>query len=105
MKSMDEKWRRLVAAARRAPRDDEFFLPPGFATRVAARACAGPVLRVSWVERLSLRAVIVSGLLALASAGVNYSLQAHSASANQPAEQGYFVVDDPAAIVLNAVGQ
>lgn len=65
--SPQEPWSRLVVAARRAPELPPAAAPFGFSTRVAALAFAAERRAVSVFERLSLRAVGVAGLLALAS--------------------------------------
>ena len=76
MKSDHTEWLRLVAAARRAPADSrDAAAPHGFSTRVAALAMAGgaegPLAAL--LERLSLLAVCVAGLLAAASVAANLS--------------------------------
>ncbi len=66
MKMNDESWRRLVAAARRAPGATDEQPPLGFSARVAARAMEMP--RVGWWnfgEGLAFR-----GLLAACALGV-----------------------------------
>ena len=71
MNSPLPEWSRLVAAARRAPRDtrDE-SAPYGFATRVAAQAMAGRghFLDASLLSRYGLRALGISCVLAVACA-------------------------------------
>jgi hypothetical protein len=71
MNSHHPEWSRLVAAARRAPRDtrDE-TAPYGFATRVASQAMAGRAhfLDASLLSRYGLRALGVSCVLAVACA-------------------------------------
>ena len=66
-------WSRLTAAARRAPDTRDTAAPYGFATRVAAQAMAIDRATGSLFERLSLRALGVACLLALASFAMNYS--------------------------------
>jgi len=65
-------WRRLVAAARRAPVEDEGSAPLGFSTRVAALALAREYPAISLFERLAPRAVMFACLLALGSVAFNY---------------------------------
>jgi hypothetical protein len=71
MNSPLPEWSRLVAAARRAPRNtrDE-SAPYGFATRVAAQAMAGRghFLDASLLSRYGLRALGISCVLAVACA-------------------------------------
>jgi hypothetical protein len=65
-------WSRLVAAARQAPDDRDASAPYGFATRIAALAVHPQRTMASLLERFSLRAVGIAGLLALASVAMNY---------------------------------
>jgi hypothetical protein len=71
MSTNPPEWSRLVATARRAPRDtrDE-AAPYGFATRVASRALSGRAhfLDASLLSRYGLRALGVSCVLAAACA-------------------------------------
>jgi len=72
MNPSDQKWSRLVAAARSTPDTRDDAAPYGFATRVAALALAqNPV--ASLLERFSLRALGLAALLALAFVAANYS--------------------------------
>lgn len=66
-------WSRLTRAVRQAREDRDAAAPYGFATRVAALAMAQERRVVSLFEAFALRAVAISGLLALASVAVNYS--------------------------------
>ena len=61
MNPPDQKWERLAAAARRANDPRDTAAPYGFATRVAALAMSPARVRVSLLERFSLRAVGVAG--------------------------------------------
>ena len=65
-------WRRLIAAARRAPVVGEASAPLGFSTRVAALALAVECPTSSLFERLAPRAVMFACLLALGSVAFNY---------------------------------
>ena len=70
MNPNEQAWRRLAAAARRAPaeaRDDA--APLGFAARVAARAMAEDYPRVSLLEQFSLRALGAACLLTVGALG------------------------------------
>ena len=73
MKPQDQKWPRLTAAARRAADDRDTAAPYGFATRVAALAMARERIAVSLLERFSLRALGLAGLLALVCVAANFS--------------------------------
>ena len=68
MSTHDNDWKRLIAAARRAPDDArETSAPHGFATRVLAAARAAERAEgASLFERYALRALGVSCLLAVA---------------------------------------
>lgn len=75
MNSFDHQWRRLTALARSAPAGDEVPAPPGFATRVAARALAasrgGSPLAL--FEKFALRGLVAAGVLSLASVAYSYT--------------------------------
>jgi hypothetical protein len=91
----DHSWARLTAGARLAPRDAEAAAPYGFSTRVAALAFAAERPMRSLLERFSLRAVGVAGLLAVLSVAVNYAeLTA------MPAEDDAITLEDPVAVLL-----
>lgn len=94
MNPSDQKWQRLVAAARRAE-PGEVVAPYGFATRVAARACELPVVAGSLLEHFSLRALGVAALLAVVCLAGSYSTLV-SAFDNDAAG-----VDDPVAEVVD----
>jgi len=75
MSTNPPEWSRLVAAARRAPKDErDESVPYGFATRVAARAMTTktPLLEASMLSRYGLRALGVSCLLAVACVAATY---------------------------------
>lgn len=73
MKEPNSIWPRLVAAARRADDGGDPVAPFGFSTRVAALAMAAQRPAASILERLSLRAMGVACLIALAGIAVNYT--------------------------------
>jgi hypothetical protein len=73
MKPSDQKWPRLAAAARQAQDTRDTAAPYGFATRVAALAMAQERFAVSLLERFSLRALGLAGLLALVCVAANFS--------------------------------
>ena len=73
MNPSDQKWPRLAAAARQARDTRDTAAPYGFATRVAALAMAQERLAVSLLERFSLRALGLAGLLALVCVAANFS--------------------------------
>ena len=100
MNPFDSKhpWTRLVAAARLTPDDRSTEAPYGFATRVVALALAPErELRSMW-ERLSLRALGVACLLAVASVAANYS-----AFTNAIAEEEGATADDPVTEMISLV--
>jgi hypothetical protein len=75
MSTNPPEWSRLVAAARRAPKDErDESAPYGFSTRVAARAMTTktPLLEASMLSRYGLRALGVSCLLAVACVAATY---------------------------------
>ena len=98
MKDFDSKWGQLVAAARRAPADDDVAAPYGFSTRVAA--CAfdepRPVTVLAVFGRFSIRALWLAGLLMLASMAANYVAFANGEEDEQS-------VADPVSEVLSAL--
>ena len=65
-------WMRLNSAARTVRDTRDESAPYGFATRLAALAFATETRMVSALERLSLRALGIACLLAVASVAVNY---------------------------------
>ncbi len=73
MNPSDQKWSRLTAAARAARDPRDTAAPYGFATRVAALAMAQERRAVSLLERFSLRALGLAGLLALVCVAANIS--------------------------------
>jgi hypothetical protein len=73
MNPPDQKWPRLVAAARRAEDTRDMAAPYGFATRVAALVLAPERAAASLLERFSLRALGLASLLAIACFAANYS--------------------------------
>jgi len=73
MNPSDQKWSRLVAAARPAQDTRDTAAPYGFATRVAALAMAQERLSGSLLERFSLRALGLASLLALVCVAANIS--------------------------------
>lgn len=77
MNQITPQWQRLVESARRHSDDRDVSAPYGFATRVAALAFAAERPVVSLFERLSLRAMGIACLLALAAVAANYSSVRH----------------------------
>jgi hypothetical protein len=69
MNEFDQQWHKLTALARQAPADPGAGLPPGFATRVAARAAAAPAAG-PWfaLERFALRGFIAAAVCGVAAA-------------------------------------
>jgi hypothetical protein len=80
MNSFDQQWQKLTALARQAPVAGADAIPPGFATRVAARAAApasGP-----WFifERLALRGLLAAAVCSVAAVAYNFSILATDAT-------------------------
>lgn len=96
MNPADQKWTRLVTAARRAEDTRDTAAPYGFATRVAALA-TGPQRRASsLLERFSLRALGLAALLAVVCVATNFSVVAGFFGEDAAAS-----VDDPVAEVVD----
>ena len=74
MNNFDHEWQKLTALARQAPDERDAALPPGFATRVAARAAAAPA-DSPWAvfERFALRGLVVAAAFGVAAIALNYS--------------------------------
>ena len=74
MSSFDHQWQRLTALARQARADHDSAVPPGFATRMAARAAALPAPG-PWAifERFALRGLVVAAAFGVAAIAFNYS--------------------------------
>lgn len=99
MKTPEEKWQRLVSAARQAPDTRDATAPYGFTTRVAAQARVGGTTLQSVgtvLERMALRALGVACLFAVLGAVIHYVQPQPSILA----EDIFFMTDDPAAILL-----
>lgn len=95
-------WSRLTAAARQLPDERDTSAPYGFSTRVAALAFQSGRIRVaSLLERFSLGAIAVAGLLALLSVAVNYPALQGTAVASRAMEEDILAVDDAVSIVLD----
>ncbi len=93
MKRMDEIWARLVAAARQVPRDREETMPVGFSTRVVAQAFAKRRASDFLLERLAVRMMGVSCLIALCTVLTYFSVG--SASATSVETDTLFQLEDP----------
>lgn len=67
MSHFNQHWRKLTALARQVPVDRDEMIPPGFATRVAARALLAPSAG-SWfmLERLAFRGFIAAACCGIA---------------------------------------
>jgi hypothetical protein len=74
MNRFDHQWQKLTALARQAPDDGDFAVPPGFATRVAARAATIPA-GSPWAvfERFALRGLVVAAAFGVAAIALNYT--------------------------------
>ena len=74
MKDFDQKWQRLTALARTAPAGGDEAAPFGFATRVAAQACAArPAGPGTLFEKFALRGLVAACALSLASMAYSYT--------------------------------
>ena len=73
MNRFDHQWQKLTALARQAPADRSAIAPPGFATRVVARAAGLPPLS-SWAafEHFALRGLMVAAAFGLAAVAFTY---------------------------------
>ena len=91
-------WSRLAASARTVTDPRDASAPFGFATRMAALACAPERVVASVLERFSLRALGVACLLTLATGAANYSVLANLFS---PEEALQTLTDDPVAELVD----
>lgn len=98
MNDFDNAWRKLTAAARRAPLGADEQAPYGFSTRVAALAFESRAEPVSAFARVSLRAALVACLLAVAAVGANYSAIRSAFSEDESVPAGN---DDPVSEVVD----
>ncbi|MBA3850172.1 MAG: hypothetical protein C0502_09285 [Opitutus sp.] len=75
MNRPDQAWRRLAAAARRAPDEGEPAAPCGFATRVAALGLTDAPLpaAVALLEKFALRGLLAAAACSVAAAAFGYS--------------------------------
>jgi len=73
MSRFDHQWQKLTALARQAPVASDDALPPGFATRVSARAFAEPASG-QWftLERLALRGLVAAAACGVAAAAYSF---------------------------------
>ena len=100
MKNTDKAWQRLISAARQVPQNQELGASYGLATRIAATAFERNQPAMSLMERFSMKALVLSCLLAVLGIVGNYSVIAQAT--NVVSEDALFTVDDPAEIVLGA---
>ncbi|HEY3758070.1 MAG TPA: hypothetical protein VGL42_18090 [Opitutaceae bacterium] len=78
MKPNPPEWDRLVAAARRAPYDQDMSAPYGFAARVAALSQSADRPGLAFVfQRVSLRAMGLAAALAVAAVAINFTSVRH----------------------------
>jgi hypothetical protein len=91
----ERAWRRLTSAARRVPDEGSDDAPFGFGVRVAALAMGADRPRLTAAERISLRAMVVAGVLAVAAIGANYSALARLFQDEAPPS------DDPVAELID----
>jgi len=88
-------WRRLTSAARRVPDEGGDDAPFGFGVRLAALAMGADRPRLTTAERISLRAMVVAGILAISAVGSNYALLARLFQDEAPPS------DDPVAELVD----
>lgn len=93
MKSDHNVWMRIAALARQAPKESIDAPPPGFETRVVARAFEARRRPDEFIVRYSLRALGVATALAVVCAMTNISLLAGDTLAG-----GY--ADDPVGEII-----
>jgi hypothetical protein len=86
MNHFDQQWQKLTALARQAPEARDVVAPPGFATRVAARA-ATTAADSPWAvfERFALRGLVVAAVCGVAAIALNYSAFTSEQSDEYPA--------------------
>ena len=74
MNQFDHQWQKLTSLARQAPDDRASAAPPGFATRVAARAATAPG-DGPWTlfERFALRGLVMAAAFGVIAIALNYS--------------------------------
>lgn len=98
MNTPEEKWQRLISAARQTPAAPDATAPYGFTTRVVAQAWMGGTRLAagSVLDRMALRALSVACLFAVLGAVMHYVQPQPSILA----EDILFMTDDPAAILL-----
>jgi hypothetical protein len=71
MKVPTSPWHRLIAMARRVDDERDPSAPYGFATRVAALAFSAERPLYSLLERFSLRALVLAGVLTVITVATN----------------------------------
>jgi hypothetical protein len=73
MNPTDRSWQKLTTLARQAPAVDDCSIPPGFATRVVARAFATPAAS-PWfnLERFALRGFLAAAVCGVAAMTFTY---------------------------------
>lgn len=73
MSDFDRQWQKLTTLARQAPDDREALIPPGFATRLAARAAAAPASTpLALFERFALRGLLAAAACCGAAMAFNF---------------------------------
>jgi len=73
MSQFDQQWQKLTALARQAPMDRDSMVPPGFATRVSARAVSAPPAG-PWfiIERFALRGFVAAAVCGVAAIAYSF---------------------------------
>jgi hypothetical protein len=93
MKHTDEIWSRLTNAAQHANDDREIVMPTGFATRVVANAFSERGSEDSMLEKLAMRMMGVSCLIALFTVLTYFSVENTSEVASE--SDTLFYLEDP----------
>lgn len=101
MKQMDDRWQRLVTAARRDASADGVVVPTGFATRVVAHAMGIRRSHDHTLERLAVRMMGVSCLIALF-AVITYFAVGTPAVASSESDT-LFHLEDPASLFVGEI--
>lgn len=101
MKRMDDIWTRLAATARHAPPEGDVTAPSGFATRVVAHAFSARRSYDSMFERLAMRMMGVSCLVALFAVITYFSVV--NPAESMSLTDTLFQLEDPASLIVGDV--
>jgi len=101
MKRIDEIWMRMVAAARQVPPHRDDAMPVGFSTRVVAQAFTQARASEFLLERLAMRMMGVSCLIALFALLTYFSVGPASATLSET--DAIFQLEDPASLFIGDI--